>query len=127
MTSIFAEERAKRFESYREQKIQQINSESRAALQTLTINGIELQTDDRSVMRIMTAVNRAKEDATFTKTWITKDNTEVPLSNADLVALGDALAQHEEDVVFAARQAKDAVLAATDKSSVDAVDWRDYL
>ncbi len=116
-------------ERKKQAKMAQINSESRDELQSVTYNGTTIQTRDngRDLFRINNEVTKAKADSTYEKEWIDIDNNTVMLTNTDWIALGDAIAQQEEDVVLAARQAKDAVLAATDKASVDAVDWRAYL
>jgi uncharacterized protein YfiM (DUF2279 family) len=78
-------------------------------------NGHTFQTDAQSIMDIMGAVLAAVDTQ-----WLTKDNVVVPMTVADMQALGGAVAAHKEFYVYRARQHKDAIDALTDKTAIDA-------
>lgn len=74
--------------------------------------GHRFDTDPKSVQRISGAVQLVALDPAYAPDWITADNTLVRLDAAAISGLGQAVGVHEAAAVFAARQAKDAVLAA---------------
>jgi hypothetical protein len=59
----------------------------------ISVNGIELATDDTTQSRIMAARIMAKEDSKYTVNWKTNAGF-VPLDAATIVALSDAIHDH---------------------------------
>lgn len=88
--------------------------------------GHRFDTDPKSVQRISGAVQLVALDPAYTTDWITADNTVVHLDAASLIGLGQAVGVHEASCIFAARQAKDDVLAAPDADGARLV-VSDYL
>ncbi|MCK7581853.1 MAG: DUF4376 domain-containing protein [Chromatiales bacterium] len=88
--------------------------------------GHRFDTDPKSVQRISGAVQLVALDPTYATDWITADNAIVHLDAAALIGLGQAVGAHEAACILAARQAKDAVLAAPDADSARLV-VSDYL
>lgn len=93
----------------------QINAErDRRVSGGVAYAGRRFDTDPKSVQRISGAVQLAGLDPLFATDWIAADNSIVHLDAAALAGLGQAVGAHEAACIFAARQAKDAVLAAPD-------------
>ena len=105
----------------------QINVErDRRVTGGLEYAGHRFDTDPKSVQRISGAVQLVALDPTYATDWITADNAIVHLDAAALIGLGQAVGAHETACIFAARQAKDAVLAASGADSARAI-ADDYL
>lgn len=77
-------------------------------------NGYTFQTDATSIMDIMGAIMSGIDT-----TWLTADNQQVPMTNADMVALGQAVAAHKESLVFKARVHKDNIESLSTKAEID--------
>lgn len=111
-------------DEHRAIKISQINAARDAALVAgIEYGGHVYDSDAKSVQRITGAVVLAMADANFSTGWVTKDNTIVTLTAADVIALGQAAASHEAGIIFKARQLKDQVLAATTRAEIEAITW----
>jgi hypothetical protein len=105
-------------------KRDEINAARDAALDAgFVFDGNTYDSDAKSIQRITGAATLAIIDNTFTTNWITKDNGVVSLSAAQLIALGQAAAAHEQRLIFKARQLKDQINAATTRAEVDEVSW----
>ena len=77
-------------------------------------NGHTFQTDSTSIMDIMGAIMSGIDT-----TWLTADNQQVSMSSADMQALGQAVAQHKETLVFKARVHKDNIESLSTKAEID--------
>lgn len=96
----------------------QINAErDRRLAGGVEYSGHRFDTDPKSVQRISGAVQLVALDPAYATDWITTDNAIVHLDAAALIGLGQAIGAHEAACIFAARQAKDAVLAASGAGS----------
>lgn len=97
---------------------QQINSQRDALISGGVLhNGSTFQTDATSIMDIMGAIMSGIDT-----TWLTADNQQVPMTNTDMIALGQAVAHHKESLVFKAREHKDNI-----ESLLTKVDIEDYM
>lgn len=102
-------------EPIRQEALSRINQERDALIHGgLIHNGNTFQTDQQSILDLMGAVI-----AGVTTQWLTADNTVVSMEPADLQALGQALAGHKTNLVYQARQHKDAILAAVTISEIE--------
>ena len=52
-------------------------------------------------------------------TWLAADNQQVAMTNVDMQALGQAVAQHKETLVFKARVHKDNIESLSTKAEID--------
>lgn len=77
-------------------------------------NGYTFQTDATSIMDIMGAIMSGIDT-----TWLTADNQQVPMTNAQMQALGGAVAHHKETLVFKARVHKDNIESLLTKADID--------
>lgn len=77
-------------------------------------NGHTFQTDSTSIMDIMGAIMSGIDT-----TWLTADNQQVAMTNADMQALGQAVAHHKETLVFKARVHKDNIESLSTKADID--------
>jgi len=77
-------------------------------------NGNTFQTDATSIMDIMGAIMSGIDT-----TWLTADNQQVAMTNADMVALGQAVAHHKETLVFKARVHKDNIDSLLTKADIE--------
>lgn len=77
-------------------------------------NGYTFQTDATSIMDIMGAIMSGIDT-----TWLTLDNQQVPMTNAQMQALGSAVAHHKETLVFKARVHKDNIESLLTKADID--------
>lgn len=77
-------------------------------------NGHTFQTDATSIMDIMGAIMSGIDT-----TWLTADNQQVPMTNAQMQALGGAVASHKETLVFKARVHKDNIESLLTKADID--------
>lgn len=80
----------------------------------VSFNGHTFQTDATSIMDMMGAIM-----AGIDTTWLTADNQQVPMTNADMIALGGAVAAHKESLVFKARVHKDNIESLDTKADID--------
>lgn len=83
-------------------------------------NGYTFQTDATSIMDIMGAIMSGIDT-----TWLTADNQQVPMTNAQMQALGGAVAAYKETLVFKARVHKDNIESLLTKADID--DYMDNL
>lgn len=108
-------------------KKQEIDRERDARLRnsTVTVNGHEFDTRQDTIARFTGAAVKAVADPGFTVDWITEANHIVTLDADGILAVGDALAAREADLVFKARHLKDMVDGITTRSqaSLDAISW----
>lgn len=72
------------------------------------------QTNSQSIVDLMGAVIAGSD-----VTWLTSDNTPVPMTNAQLIGLGQAVATHKESYVYQARTHKDNIETCTTKAEID--------
>lgn len=72
------------------------------------------QTGPQSIVDLMGAVIAGSD-----VTWLTSDNTSVPMTNTQLIGLGQAVATHKESYVYQARTHKDNIEACTTKAEID--------
>ena len=77
-------------------------------------NGHTFQTDSTSIMGIMGAIMSGIDT-----TWLAADNQQVAMTNVDMQALGQAVAQHKETLVFKARVHKDNIESLSTKAEID--------
>lgn len=87
-------------------------------------NGFTFQTDTTSITDIMGAIMSGIDT-----TWLTADNQQVPMTNVDMQALGQAVALHKESLVFKARVHKDNIESLSTKAEIDDyvanLSWKD--
>lgn len=115
-----------KFDQTKDAKQQTINQERDARLKSgITYNGNAFDSDDKTIQRITAIFTFSLADPNFTSQFITADNQTIELSNADCRALGQAAAIHEQTIVFTARALKDAVIAATSATELEAITWPD--
>lgn len=94
---------------------QQVNSQRDALISGGVLhNGNTFQTDSTSIMDIMGAIMSGIDT-----TWLTADNQQVDMTNADMVALGQAVAHHKETLVFKARVHKDNIESLLTKADIE--------
>lgn len=90
----------------------------------VSLNGHTFQTDATSIIDMMGAIM-----AGIDTTWLTSDNQQVPMTNADMIALGGAVAAHKERLVFKARVHKDNIESTLTKADIDdyvaTMSWED--
>ena len=77
-------------------------------------NGHTFQTDSTSIMGIRGAIMSGIDT-----TWLAADNQQVAMTNVDMQALGQAVAQHKETLVFKARVHKDNIESLSTKAEID--------
>jgi hypothetical protein len=94
---------------------QVVNSQRDALINSgVSFNGHNFQTDATSIMDMMGAVMSGIDT-----TWLTADNQQVPMTNADMISLGGAVAAHKESLVFKARVHKDNIESLITKADID--------
>lgn len=94
---------------------QQINTQRDSLISGgVQYNGYVFQTDNQSIMDVMGAIMSGIDTV-----WLTQDNQQVSMTNADMIALGQAIASHKESLVFKARSHKDAIDAFTTKEDIE--------
>jgi hypothetical protein len=91
-------------------------------------NGGLFQNDTTSMLRIAGAFSlalaaKAALNSSWSKSWIIADNTVVTLSADDMIAVGEAAAAHEQEMIYIGHAHKQAVLALTDIESVIGYDY----
>lgn len=90
----------------------------------VSFNGHTFQTDATSIMDMMGSIM-----AGIDTTWLTADNQQVPMTNADMIALGGTVAAHKESLVFKARVHKDNIESLLTKADIDdyvaTMSWED--
>lgn len=104
---------------------QVVNSQRDSLINSgVSFNGHTFQTDATSIMDMMGAIM-----AGIDTTWLTADNQQVPMTNADMIALGGAVAAHKESLVFKARVHKDNIESLDTKADIDdyvaTMSWED--
>lgn len=60
----------------------------------ITLNGVQIRTDEISQTKILGARVAAKEDANYALTWKASDGTFVPLTASQIIAIADAVRAH---------------------------------
>lgn len=96
-----------------------------------TFNGFEFDSDERSIQKVDAAAMKANiavlagavagdlrwfdPDEDFD--WIARDNSRVTLDAHDMAAMGDALAIHQKQIIYAARDLKDLATIPSDFAS----------
>lgn len=91
-------------------------------------NGYLFDNDLVSLVRISGAYSLACQaknsgDADWSKNWITADNTVVNLTADDMIAVGQAAADHEQSMIYAGQAHKTAVRALPTVHDVLAYDY----
>lgn len=75
----------------------------------LVFRGKEFDTQPQTYVRLTGAVLKAVRDPQFGTGWITSDNSQVLLTNEDVLSLGDAYADFESQFIMFARGLKDQI------------------
>lgn len=86
-------------------------------------NGYLFQCDDISQRRIQGAVQLAVIDPQFEIEWTLADNTAVTLSSQDMIAVGQALADHVNQGHVKSRQLRAQIDAATSEQEIAEIVW----
>lgn len=113
-----------KFEQAKAAKKAEIDQSRDAALAAgFEYEGHVFDSDSKSIQRISAIATLSLLDPTFTTPYITQDNQTITLDALAIAGLGAAAATHEAQHVFKARLLKDAVLAATNRAELDAIQW----
>ena len=112
-------------QEYKEQKVATVNSIRDSKMLSFTYEGVEYQTrptDRENILGQALEISLGNENDVL---WITADNTITTFTAQEFVVFAKAVSDQKRQCVFNARQMKDAILAATSKEEVDAVEWND--
>jgi|SRR5215831_9837867 len=60
----------------------------------IKVSGVPLRTDDRSKQMLGNARAKAKDDESFTTTWIGSDGKLYPVTSADMIKMADGVSDH---------------------------------
>ncbi len=89
-------------------------------------NGVVFDSDARSIQRIALLAMLSSHNRSYSTNWVDKHNRILELEASDILELGRRAFEHEEYHIFAARQAKDAIMAAESRADIDRV-VQDYM
>lgn len=88
----------------------------------VTVSGTPIQTDPRSIQRITGAFIRAQTDPDFAEQWKISEGVYIPVDQATMLAVGNAVFAHISGAFARERSAAAAVEAAETIEAVEAVE-----